>query len=384
MHRNKWIIFLMTAVLCSGCIEPYEPDVEEKSEVLVIDGSINDSPGIQTVTVSISSPYNYPRFQPVSGCVVRVEDGSGNGVTFKENGEGIYQAYMEPGFIEVGNAYRVQVFTPDEQAYESEYDFLESCAAIEDLSYRLEVQPTSDPRLSYYGIRFYADVSGSQEDSRNYMWTFEETWEYHSTYIIQYVLDNGTFLDYTPELHDLQTCYMTTTLENYEVGTTMQLERNEIHQQPLHFVSNQSPRLRTKYSLLVKQHSLSRDAYLYWNKMKAQAGDTGGLFETQPSSSRGNIYNVSDPGEKVLGYFFVSQVREKRITESERFSFPMAEFFCPLDTAYRLEQFGSDYPYYMFSLSPFGKGPPYGYSLKECHDCTYRGGVTTRPDFWDD
>jgi len=384
MHRNKWTIAILIAVLCSGCIEPFEPEIEEQDQVLVIDGSINDSDSIQTITVTTSSPYNNPTFQPVSGCVVRIEDDAGNGIVFQESGSGIYQGYLEPGFMEVGKAYRVQVFTPDEKTYESEYDSLLSCASIDDLSYRLEVQPTSDPQVSYYGIRFYVDVLGSMENSRNYMWTFEETWEYHSTYIIQYIYDGHTLLDYTPQLYDLQICYLTDSLENYEVGTTTQLERNEIHQQPLHFVTNQSPRLRVKYSLLVKQHSLSYDAYLYWNKMKAQAGDTGGLFETQPSSSRGNIYNVNDPGEKVLGYFFASQVREKRITVSERFEFPIAEFVCPLDTAYSLDDFPFDYPYYMFSLSPFGRGSPYGYSLKECHDCTRRGGVTTKPDYWDE
>ena len=384
MHQNKWTIAILFAVLCSGCIEPFEPEIEEQDQVMVIDGGINDSDSIQTITVTTSSPYNNPKFQPVSGCVVRVEDDAGNGVVFQEIGNGIYQASLEPGFMEVGRAYKVQVFTPDEKTYESEYDSLQSCASIEDLSYRLEVQPTSDPQVSYYGVRFYADVLGSMENSRNYLWTFEETWEYHSTYIIQYIYDGHTLHDYTPQLHDLQICYLTDSLANYEVGSTMQLERNEIHQQPLHFVTNQSPRLRFKYSLLVKQHSLSYDAYLYWNKMKAQAGDTGGLFETQPSSSRGNIYNVNDPGEKVLGYFYASQVREKRITVSERFEFPIAEFVCPLDTAYRLEDFTFDYPYYMFSLSPFGRGPPFGYSLKECHDCTYRGGVTTKPDYWDE
>jgi len=375
---------ILFSLLCSGCIEPFEPEIEENNQVMVIDGNINDSDSIQTITVTTSSPYNSPRFQPVSGCVVRVEDDAGNGVIFLENGDGIYQTHLDPGFMEVDRAYKVQVFTPDEKTYESEYDSLFTCASIDDLSYRLEVQPTSDPQISYYGIRFYVDVLGSMEDSRNYMWTFEETWEYHSTYIIQYIYDGKTFLDYTPQLHDLQICYLTDSLKNFEVGTTTQLERNEIHQQPLYFVTNQSPRLHYGYSLLVRQHSLSYNAYLYWQKMRSQAGDTGGLFETQPSSSKGNIYNVNDPEEKVLGYFFVSQVREKRITEYERLDFPIAEFDCPLDTAFSLDDFFQDYPYYMFSLSPFGRGAPFGYSMKECHDCTYRGGVTTKPDYWNE
>lgn len=162
------------------------------------------------------------------------------------------------------------------------------------------------------------------------------------------------------------------------------MESNEIHQQPLHFVSNQTPRLQEKYSLLVVQHSLSYDAFLYWDKIRAQSGDAGGLFETQPSSSRGNISNINDPDEKVLGYFFASQVQEKRINVSEDFDFPIVGFDCPLDTAQSLEDFGMNYPYIMWSLSNWGRGPPYAYSYKECHDCTYRGGVTTKPDYWDD
>jgi hypothetical protein len=117
--------------------------------------------------------------------------------------------------------------------------------------------------------------------------------------------------------------------------------------------------------------------------MRAQAGDTGGLFETQPSSSRGNIYNIKDPDEKVLGYFYVSQVQENRIMVVEDFDFPITGFDCPLDTAFNQEDFTLDYPI-MYSISSFGRGSPYAYSYKECHDCTYRGGVTTKPEYWDD
>jgi len=374
MRLNKWTIAILFAALCSGCIEPFEPLIEEESEVMVIDGKLSDTPGIQTITITRSSPYNNPRFKPVSGCVVRVEDGSGSGVTFPETGEGIYQTTLEPGFMAAGKAYKLQVFTPDEHTYESDYDSLLSCASIDYLSYKVEVQGTSNPDINYYGIRFYADVSGTLEESRNYMWTLEETWEYISYYPIQYIWDGSVYHDYTPQLHG----------EDFEVGSSRQLEQNEFHQQPLYFVSNQSPRLQEKYSLLVSQYSLSYNAYLYWEKMRAQAGDTGGLFETQPASSRGNIYNINDPDEKVLGYFYVSQVQEKRITVSEDFDFPIAEFLCPLDTTYSIEDFGSDYPVILYSLSIMGRGPPYAYSSKECHDCTYRGGVTTKPEYWDD
>lgn len=371
-------------VLCSGCIEPFEPEIEETSKALVIDGRLSDAADIQTISISRSSPYNSPNFMPVPGCVVRVEDDSGNGITFQENDSGIYQSGLEPGFLAVGKAYKMLVITPEDEMYESEYDSLFSCASLNNLSYKLEVEGTSNPDIDYYGIRFYADVKGSPEDARNYLWTFEETWEYIAYHRIQYIWDGSTLEDHTPQLHGHKICYLTELLDNYQVGSSSLMGINEIHQMPLHFVSNRTARLQEQYSLLVMQHSLSDGAFLYWDKMRAQTDDSGGFFDSQPSSSRGNIYNVNDPEEKVLGYFFVSQVKEKRIIVSENFDFPIQLFNCPLDTAGNLEDFGMNYPYMMYSLSTFGMGPPYAYSFKECHDCTFRGGVTTKPDYWDD
>jgi len=383
MPLNKWTMCILLMVLGTGCIEPFEPDIEESNKVMVIDGRIIDTVDIQTINVSISSPYNNPQFKPVTGCVVRVEDDAGHGITFVERAEGIYQSNLEPNFLDVGKAYKLQVFTPDDEVYESEYDTLLACAPIDSLSYKLEIQGTSNPRINYYGIRFYIDVIGSSEESRNYLWTFEETWEYISYYPIQYIWDGFNLLDYTPRLHGRKVCYLTDRLKDFLVGSSSLMGSNEIRQLPLHFVSNQTPRLQEQYSLLVTQHSLSDASFLYWDRVRAQSVESGGLFETQPSRTTGNISNINNPEEKVLGNFFVSQVQQKRITVTEAFDFPLAIFDCPLDTTMDIAIFGKAY-YIMWSISLWGEGPPYVYSFKECHDCTYRGGVTTKPDYWDD
>jgi hypothetical protein len=369
-------------VLGAGCIEPFEPDIEESGTSLVIDASITDQPGIQSIYISRSSPYHNPQFLPVERCIVRVEDATGNSITFPETENGVYQSTLEPGFLSVGNAYKLIVVTPDDNMYESEFDTLLACASIDTLSYELEIQGTSDPDKFYYGVRFYADIKGSTEQSSNYLWTFEETWEYMAYHKLQYMWDGAVLHDYSPELHGYAICYFTEPIAQMGVGSSSLMGNNEIIRQPLYFVSNQTPRLQEKYSLLVMQHSLSNTAFHYWDKMKSQSEDTGGLFETQPVSSKGNLCNVTYPDEKVLGYFFVSQVRKKRITVSEVFDFPIARFDCPLDTAYSVEDYGVDYPYYMYSIP--GMGAPWAFSYQECHDCTFRGGVTEKPAYWDD
>jgi hypothetical protein len=141
--------------------------------------------------------------------------------------------------------------------------------------------------------------------------------------------------------------------------------------------------LRIQYSALVKQHSLTNRVYEYWELLESQTGDNGGLYEAQPSNSAGNIYNVADPTERVLGCFYATQVQDKRITYMPTYDFPVQGFDCTLDTAYSLRDLDEDYPYLLISLDPSGfGGPPYLYGNPECWDCRAFGGSITVPDYW--
>ncbi|MFC2081476.1 DUF4249 family protein [Bacteroidota bacterium] len=105
-------------LLCTySCIEPFHPEIKEMQDRLVINGSISDQPGLQFVEVSRSSPYNEPGFIPVKGCVVRVEDENGQGLTYSENPNGF--AYLG-------------------------------------------------------GLQFYVNVKGESGDSRNFLWKLED------------------------------------------------------------------------------------------------------------------------------------------------------------------------------------------------------------------
>ena len=41
--------------------------------------------------------------------------------------------------------------------------------------------------------------------------------------------------------------------------------------------------------------------------------DEGGLYNTQPELIHGNLYNETNPNEEILGYFYASSVKSKRI-----------------------------------------------------------------------
>jgi hypothetical protein len=371
----------MILLLCTSCIEPFQPVIEDSQEVMVIYGKITDKPGIHRISVSRSTPYNDPSFSPVSGCVVWVTDEMGDPALFEEQEPGIYDAYLDYPFLGTGKAYALRVTTPEGYDYHSDYDSLLACPPIDSLYYELRSEGTSDPEVTLYGIQFYCDFKGPEQGARNFRWKLEETWEYNSPQVANVIYYGGN--DIAPVLGDtINTCYMKAPISELYSASTRLLSENKLSRTPLNFVTNATPRLRLQYSLLVTQESLTHEIYQYWEQMESQSSETGGFYETQPSSTVGNIFNVIRPEEKVLGVFYATQQQSRRITVRSDFAFPIESFTCDLDTAANLQELGGLYPYWLYSLDPLGMGPPYLNGPERCFDCRLEGGTTLKPEYW--
>jgi hypothetical protein len=348
---------------CNSCIEPFEPVIKESPKVLVINGKITDQPGMHYVEISRSTPYRKPSYQPVSGYVVLVTDENGEMIPFYERENGKYSADIPGSFLAVGKAYRLQVFTPNQREYCSEYDTLLACPLIDSIYYEVET-------------------------SRDIMWQLEETWEYWAALFSQYIRREGEdVISFHSNDHFFK-CWKTYPIGEIYTKTTRNLSVNALKRNSLNFVSNETDRLRVTYSLLVKQQSLTRRSYVYWEKMRAQSRETGGLYETQPSTAIGNIYNTTDPDEVVLGIFYATQQRTKRIMvnnvsgENDPFEFKIPYLTCEWEDATGTFQSGDNFPYYLKSNHSSGYGPPYMTADRICFDCRIRGGINVKPDYW--
>lgn len=371
---------MLMLLLCGSCIEPYTPIIEESQEVLVINGMITDQAGLHHVFVSKSSPYNSPSFEPVTGCIVTVQDESGLIEYFFESEDGHYKADLPASFLAVGKAYRLHVIKGNE-SYSSEYDTLLACPPIDTLYFEVDTRGTSDPEVILGGLQFFSEVRGNKNASRNFRWLLEETWEYRTAYAADHFWSGtGPILQQTSEA--IHTCWKIYPIESLFSSSTRHLSENALRRNPLNYVSNETPRLKIKYGLLVKQQSLTNSAYEYWSKMESQSGESGGLYESQPSSAIGNLSSLNRPGTKVLGMFYATQEKQKRITVKNDFDFNIPSFRCTLDTAFNMGDLGSDFPYYLITLSPMGTGFPYAFGDQYCFDCTRKGGVVEKPDYW--
>lgn len=386
MRVIRLMLVFMGLFLLGGCIYEYTPDIEGSSNTLVINGKITDREGYQYIEISRSfAPYDPDIDRPVNNFAVEIQDDQGNTFPGDELEPGLYGCWMDQEYLVYGTKYRLMVTSPSGDQYASAYDELLPCPDIDSITYEYQERQTQIPEVIEKGIQFFVNTDGSGEYAKNFRWEMEETWEYHATYEIQAYYD-GRFHESLPGIgsFDYFYCWQTARIRRIYTYSTQNLTSGRIRNYPLHYVNNQSERLRIKYSTLVKQYSLSPEAYRYWHILDQQSNQSGELYETQPAQLQGNIYPLEEGGGQVLGLFYATSVKEKRILFR-----PAMDTWTPncdphdltrdelMELLYSYQP--NQYPIYLIMVD-FGV---YEFADQDCFDCRLRGGTTEPPDFWE-
>lgn len=384
INRNIWI--LLAVLLVSSCIERYNPGAELNFKPkLVIAGTITPGEGEQEIVISESSSSETPEFIPVSGCRVSVEDDKGNSVSFSESrGTGHYYGTLDERYVVIGDRYRLHVKTPEGKEYVSSYEELLACPEVDAVYYELQTKQTTEPGVTEKGLQFFIDFKGSNNYGHFYRWQLTETFEYHSTWPLDKWLDWDGYHDLSKPDYSNFICYKTDKLKDIFVLSTDGFTQNSYSKYKLHFVKDQTQQLQHKYSLLVRQYSLTESAHNYWENLRKNNQETVDLFGKQPANVKGNIHNVNDSTDVALGYFGVSDVRSKRIMvlPFEGLSFDHVYHCRPLVIDGPLPP--DERPLY-FAAGEDALGVRYvGLAGPECIFCTMHGGTTEKPSYWDE
>jgi len=154
---------------------------------------------------------------------------------------------------------------------------------------------------------------------------------------------------------------------------------------PLHFVSTEGRELSIRYSLKITQHTITADAFTYWNNLQKQNENQGALYANQPYQIHGNVQNINNPDEPVMGYFMAAGISEMRVYVN-RPTFTFHYWICQLTQAdyeavgdLRFTRY-NDWPIY---LTRDNNGT-LAWPDERCLDCREKGGTISKPDFWED
>lgn len=134
-----------------------------------------------------------------------------------------------------------------------------------------------------------------------------------NTYKLHITDEDGVQYESTPELMlEVPPSWTTEYSRSILVNSTVSSRTDSILSYPITSIGPEDDRLGNRYSILVKQYDLNKELYDYFKKLESLNETNGGIFDKLPSPLYGNIHSVSG-NKPVLGYFFVSAVKTKRI-----------------------------------------------------------------------
>jgi hypothetical protein len=243
-------------------------------------------------------------------------------------------------------------------------------------------------------VQLYVTTHDPENNTKYYRWTYEETWQYHPPFYsnLDYVDGEVVYRDFAN--NSIYDCWQSSPSTNILVNSTVRLQEDVVYKQPLLAINTRTnSRLDVKYSMLVRQYALTKEAFEYWDLLKKNSENLGTLFDPQPSQLPGNLYCTTQPDEPVLGFVSAGAVVEKRLF-IRRSDIPISIPYnrnpsCLIDTipAYPPsvleEAFAQGDTIPLNPVYGFGGLEGYEASSTYCVDCRTRGGTNVEPDFWE-
>jgi len=382
----KYILLILFLFRLVGCRVPYEPAaIKGKTGYLVVDGMIVNGKGQTAVTLTRSTGWHDSiNIVYEQSAKVQVE-GTDNAVfPLTESSNGQYTSdslNLNPNLT-----YRLKIKTSDGSNFVSDFVPVIKTPPIDSITWK---QDTDKVDQTLKDLTIYVNTHDPLNNTKYYRWNYEETWKYHSDLVSKVHINDFQVLVNTQADQDrLYYCWQTDNSSSIIIDNTVKLSQDVISMKQLTSIQGNSLKKSFIYSILVKQYALTEKAYEFYEIMKMNSEQTGSLFDPQPSEINGNIKNLTNPDEPVIGYVSISTLSANRVYISKDFFYHYPTT-CKLQLLHSLNVSDIQYPnvnYPVDYLRDHITQEITGYIIAPsgCVNCEWMGGKSLRPVFWPD
>lgn len=375
----KLILCISVLLFSLSCKKPFEHEaISDSATMLVVEGIINQGGQTNLVLSRTLKLSDKSVVQMEKGAKIQVEGSNNSILALTESSAGVYT--LPATTFNTNLQYRLRIKTIAGKEYLSDLMSVRTTPAIDSLNWRRERD----------GVGLYIDAHDSNNNTKYYQWDYLETWEQHSVEFSDYVYKDARVQSRDPlESLKIFTCWKNEASTNILINSTAKLSSDVIDNFQLALIPNRSERLGIRYSILVKQYAIGKEAFDYLTLMKRNSEQQGSLFDNQPSDIVGNIKCISNPAERVIGFINISQIVEKRIFINNN-QVPAWNFDLTCGAIVIKNQKDSLYHAFVtgsnlittYNLNTFGEIVSYNGNTAICLDCRTRGGSNVKPSFW--
>lgn len=315
MSALKKILAFLFLVAMASCIDPYYPNIKNYNSFLTVEGLITNENITNKIKLSRTTTDADSTPEKVTDAYVYITDGDGV-KTYLRNCENGFYCTDSTMFTGVPNQkYTLHIITSDRNEYESDICTMIPVADIDKVYYVKGEEISGIRGELFSGLKILLNSSDASGKNKYFRWALEETWQLNIPYPQQYKFEqlNDTVFNFEAVPFSQRLCWKKNNPGEIIINSLAGGERSINGQKILFIAPIKSDRLTLQYSILVKQYSISKKEYDFWNNLK-KSGEAGGdIFALQPFPVMSNLHNINNPAEMVLGFFEVSAVSKKRI-----------------------------------------------------------------------
>lgn len=366
---NTFLGFL----LLLGCVDPYLPPSTIKDySYLVVDGVLNTN---DTSIFTLSHTRRIASTDSLdleAGATISIEEENGKSYTATSDFKGHYS--FLPDQVDVTKNLRMNISTPGGNVYRSEYVATIPNPPIDSVSWKITTLN------SVPGVQLYANTHDPTNRAKYFLWRYDETWQFYSQFSSDLKQTPAGQIVYRDTLID--ECFTSMSSAIVLINSTAGLSEDIVLEFPLLHIALSSPRVETRYSMLVHQYAITSQAYSFWTNLQKNTEDLGTIFGSLPVNVTGNFTCITDPTLPVLGFFSSTNVQHKRIFVNNR-QLPRAQSYDPFYAdceSYDVDADDAFKPTVDLFLYQTLTG--YKVSTSKCADCRLHNGTLTVPPFW--
>ena len=310
MKMNKRILLILLTLIY-GCIDPIELDISEELRILVVEGYISTGPGPHRIKLSKSAKYGdifTAVIKSEVGADVWIRDNDGNVTFLTEVSPGTYFT-PDDWRAELHKSYTLNIITSTGTQYTSTPETIVPVAPIDSLILQFKKIPTADPAIFISGVEVFARFR-DPPDSRDFY-----IWRNNGTYIIKTHPELFTIRPFFggPPIPAPKDCCSICWIFEFNADFSIKIlnDKNSngtINTELAAFIPDNGLRFYSKYMAVIQQLSISSEAHAFFDLLEKQLSIDGDIFDPPPATIRGNMINLDNPEENVIGYFHASDV----------------------------------------------------------------------------
>lgn len=295
------LYILSAIILLTGCIKQVHPEYRQNKPLLVVEGLLLTDSTPCTVTLSYSGIFNENGAQLQDfiddATIILYNKNLQDSVELISSGKGQYKDAFHRFYPKPNETYFITIYLSSGERYVSQPETIVPLNTIFDIDTVAKTKAIYPPQLNAADVQIRFRDDASQDN-------------YYRWITTDYLPRKATGVSCGFSCIKGEFCYqLNTNLSDINIMSDALVNGSEIRNKQ---VLNSPYYWYGNHFIDIKQLSLTRQAYSFWNSYLQQTTRTGGIFDPLPGPVTGNIYNMDRPDEFALGFFECSDVVSRK------------------------------------------------------------------------